>query len=306
MNLAASDPALIGIDWGTSSLRAFLLDADGAVLDQVSSAEGITKVKNHGFEKVFNALVDAWVVHGPLPVVASGMITSRNGWIETPYAAMPVDSEDLANALVLFETGCGRQIHFVTGASIEHDGHPDVMRGEETQIVGAAASGIQDGVFVMPGTHSKWVRVRNGRIDDFATYMTGDVFAALKEHTILGALMDGSDPHPASFKAGVEAGLTAKADLLHRIFHVRTLPLMERIPQTGTSDYLSGLLIGSEIASASEQEHTTDVVTIIGRSDLADRYETALQIAGHACLRSPDDIVAVGHFEIAKAAGLVA
>ncbi len=306
MNSVASDPALIGIDWGTSSLRAFLLNAEGAVIDQVSAPEGITKVKDNGFEDVFNALLDGWSVYGDLPVVASGMITSRNGWVETPYAAMPLDAEGLARALVPFATRGARQIHFVTGASIDHDGCPDVMRGEETQIVGAAASGLRDGVFVMPGTHSKWVQVRQGRIENFVTHMTGDVFAALKDHTILGALMEGAEPHAESFEAGVKAGISAAGDLLHRLFHVRTLPLMGKIPKAGVSDYLSGLLIGAEIAGAKAQGHTADIVTIVGRSDLVDRYETALQIAGIDSRRASDDIAAMGHFEIAKAARLVA
>ncbi|MEM9574545.1 MAG: 2-dehydro-3-deoxygalactonokinase, partial [Pseudomonadota bacterium] len=156
MSLAVSEPALIGIDWGTSSLRAFLIGAKGEVLDRISKAQGIMHVEDGNFEETFQELVENWLEHGKLPVVASGMITSRNGWVETPYVNVPAGSAELAAALVSLETRSGVTINFITGMTTEHEGAPDVMRGEETQIIGASALGMDDGVFVMPGTHSKW------------------------------------------------------------------------------------------------------------------------------------------------------
>ncbi len=305
MNSAASEPALIGIDWGTSSLRAFLIAADGEVLDCVSTAQGIMNVEDRDFEAVFHQLVQPWAGQRSLPIIASGMITSHNGWVETPYVQVPACAEDLAESLVSFETKNGVAVRFVTGMTTEHNGAPDVMRGEETQIVGASSMGMLDGDFVMPGTHSKWINVTNGRIEDYATYMTGEVFAALSNHTILRTLMVDGPFCEAGFRQGVVAGLAEGANLLHELFHVRTLPLFGKIQGSMAADYLSGLLIGAEIGAAGSADAGEGFVTIVGRDDLADRYEIALGIAGFKCQRAPDDIVARGHFVIAKLAGLL-
>ncbi|MEQ8306114.1 MAG: 2-dehydro-3-deoxygalactonokinase [Hoeflea sp.] len=309
MNSAASEAALIGVDWGTSSLRAFLIGGTGEVIDRVSSPEGIMQVAGQGFEAVLDRLIGPWSAQTErrtrLPILASGMITSRNGWVETPYAAMPLGACGLARALVPHDAASGTRIHFVTGASTEHAGGPDVMRGEETQIIGASALGLIDGIFVMPGTHSKWVHVADGQIVDFSTYMTGEIFAALKGHTILGTLMEGEDVNDDAFKMGMAAGLDSRANLLHDLFHVRTLPLMGKIPKVDVADYMSGLLIGTEVAAATREIEDIGTITIVGRSDLSDRYERALHVAGRECRRAPDDIVAKGHFLIASAAGLL-
>lgn len=199
----------------------------------------------------------------------------------------------------------GGKIHFVTGMTTRHGNAPDVMRGEETQIIGASALGMGDGVFVLPGTHSKWLTVANDLITDYATFMTGEVFAALRDHTILGKLMAPGPFHEKGFLLGLASGLSDNAQLLHQLFHVRTLPLFENISEDMTEDYLSGLLIGAEINSVDLVENSGPV-TIIGRDDLADRYEIALGAAGIKSRRAEGDIVASGHFLIAKTAGLLA
>ncbi|MES0862553.1 2-dehydro-3-deoxygalactonokinase [Ruegeria sp. SCPT10] len=305
MNSVASEPALIGVDWGTSSFRAFLIGAEGEVIDGVSSPEGIMQVAGQTFESVLDRLIGPWVASAKLPILASGMITSRNGWVETQYAEMPLSAGGLARALVPHEAANGARIHFVTGASTEHAGGPDVMRGEETQIIGASSLGLSEGMFVMPGTHSKWVQVADGKIVDFSTYMTGEIFSALKEHTILGTLMKEDAFSEDAFVMGVKAGLSGESNLLHSLFHVRTLPLMGKIPKVATADYLSGLLIGTEVAAATGEVKDVGTITVVGRSDLSDRYEIALRTAGFDSRRAPDDIVAKGHFLIARAAGLV-
>ncbi|TNF20289.1 MAG: 2-dehydro-3-deoxygalactonokinase [Rhodobacteraceae bacterium] len=305
MNSVASEPALIGLDWGTSSFRAALIGAEGRVLDRLAAPEGIMHVEGGRFEAAFTRLLAPWAQHAGLPVLASGMITSRNGWVETPYAGLPAGEADLAAAMQVHRTGEGRVVHFVTGLATEADGAPDVMRGEETQIVGAVAAGIRAGRFVMPGTHSKWVEVAQGRITGFSTWMTGDIFAALRDHTILKALMVAGPFHDEGFRLGVAAGLSAGSDLLHRLFHARSLPLFDKIPAEASADYLSGMLIGAEIAGGSADLQAQGPVTIIGRDDLADRYETALGLAGLQSHRAAPEIVARGHFTIAKAAGLI-
>ena len=271
----------------------------------MSSADGIMQIKDRDFEAVFGRLNSHWGRHTKLPILASGMITSRNGWVETPYARAPLDARDLAQALVCRRTARAQDLRVITGVTTDHVSGPDVMRGEETQIIEAQALGMTDGNFVMPGTHSKWIRVTRGRIEDYATYMTEEVFAALKGHTILGTLIEEGPHHAAGFAQGVAAGLDAGSSLLRDLFHVRTLPLMGRMEGGAVADFLSGLLIGAEVKAAQARGDATGPVTIIGRSDLADRYETALTAAGLQSCRAPDDIVAMGHFLIAQAAGLI-
>lgn len=305
MNLVASDPTLIGIDWGTTSLRAYLMGTQGEVLDRLVVPEGIMQVPDKDFEGVFERLLDPWVKTHSVPLIASGMITSRNGWLETPYLPVPSGAEHLADALVPLLTAAGSVLHFVTGVTTSHEGAPDVMRGEETQIVGAVEAGFNEGICVMPGTHSKWVTVRGGCIEDFATFMSGEVFEALRAHTILGTLMSEGAFSEEGFREGVAAGLDAGPKLLHTLFHVRTMPLFGKITEDKVADYLSGMLIGAEIHGATSNQVIADPITIIGRDDLADRYAIALQVLGQQSRRAPDDIVARGHFAIATSAGLL-
>lgn len=304
MNSVESEPALIGIDWGTSSLRAFLMGPDGEVLDRVSKPQGIMHVEKGDFEGTFDALVGTWIAKDSLPIIASGMITSRNGWIETPYVNVPAGATELAAALVPLTTAKGITVNFITGMTMEHCGIPDAMRGEETQIIGACALGMEDGVFVLPGTHSKWITIHGKRIEEFATYMTGELFDALRKHTILGSLMNDGPFHEAAFRMGVAAGLAKGARLLHDLFSVRSLPLFGKISSDMVADYLSGILIGAEIGGV-DASTVKGAATIVGRDDLADRYDIALGVANLKSRRAQDDIVARGHLMIAKAAGLL-
>ena len=306
MNLDVSKASLIGLDWGTSSLRAFLIDKHGAVLDRLHTNEGIMQVTEGDFEGVLARFLQPWDFKHSVPLIASGMITSRNGWVETPYLPVPTGADQLAEALIHLPLASGALLHFVTGVLDEHEDAPDVMRGEETQIAGAVEAGLLDGICVMPGTHSKWVTIRSGRIVNFETVMTGEVFEALHRHTILGKLMKDGEFSDEGFREGVTAGLNAGQRLLHSLFRVRTLPLFEKLDENKVADYLSGMLIGAEINSAvSSQQINGEPITIIGREDLAKRYAIALQVSGYKSTHTPEDIVARGHFGIAKAAGLL-
>ncbi len=300
-----SKASLIGIDWGTTSFRAFLIGERGEVLDRLHSPDGIMQVTNADFDAVFMRLLDPWLDRKNLPVIASGMITSRNGWIETPYLPAPTGKDQLAGALEAVHTINGSVLHFVTGVMVDHSGAADVMRGEETQIVGAVESGLVDGICVMPGTHSKWVTVRDGQIEEFETVMSGEVFEALRSHTILGKLMIDSTFSEAGFREGVLAGLDAGLKLLQSLFRVRTLPLFGKINEEEVADYLSGMLIGAEINGAVSGQVIDDPITIIGRGDLTERYAIALEVSGQKISRVPEDIAARGYFAIAAAAGLM-
>jgi len=299
---ALSNPKLIGLDWGTTSCRAYLIGADGAVLARVTDGPGILRVENGAFGAALDAMIGGW--DATLPVMLSGMIGSRQGWVEAPYARCPARADDIVGALAKIDHA-GRAISLVPGLLIENDGMADVMRGEETQIFGALAlSGREDGLFLLPGTHSKWADVQGGRIVSFRTFMTGEVFGALKDHTILGRLMRGVARDTAGFARGVREGaaLDGGGALLNRMFATRTYGLTGRLADTALADYLSGLLIGAEVAAATKRAR--GAVTIVASAALAARYTDALRLLGRDSTLAPEDCVAAGHWRIARAAGL--
>ena len=296
-----SNPHLIGLDWGTTACRAYLIGAGGEVLARVTDGPGILRVESGAFGAALDTMIAGWPA---LPMILSGMIGSRQGWKEAPYAHCPAATGDIVAALTRIEHA-GRAIALVPGLSCENGGMPDVMRGEETQILGALEIAKQDGgVFLLPGTHSKWAGVTGGCIASFRTFMTGEVFGALKDHTILGRLMREGAPDADGFARGVRASttLTSAGALLNRLFATRTYGLMNRLPDTALSDYLSGLLVGAEIAEATKQ--IENAVTIIASPALAQRYADALRLLGRDSTLAPDDCVAGGHWRIARAAGL--
>jgi len=296
----------LGLDWGTTSLRGYLIGAGGKVLAARADNAGILQIENEAFGPALAALAGDWLAaNEELPIIASGMIGSRQGWFEVPYAELPAGAADLTP--IRFD-GFERPIHFVPGLTFRNDdGVPDVMRGEETQIAGVG----KDGIFLMPGSHSKWVLVVDGQITWFATFMTGELFAALKDHTILGRMMTGPmtpgvADDEAAFARGVAYGHGHGAPL-HSLFSARTLALFGDLPEAGVSAYLSGLLIGAEIAEARALVNNSDpTITIIGEAELSRRYETALSHCGLSARLAPGDAAARGLWSIAMAAGLLA
>ncbi len=306
-----NEPALIAIDWGTTCLRAGLAGRDGRVLDRRSEPSGILNVPNADFDGVFERVVGPWLRQHPgIPVFASGMIGSRQGWHEAPYVECPAGAADLARALLDATTRDGTTIRFVPGLSlVDEAGIPDVMRGEETQIIGSLQPGDDaPQLFVLPGTHSKWALVDRGRILRFATFMTGEVFAVLRGHSILGRHMQGDADHDAAFRRGIDAAGETGAELLHRLFSVRTLGLFERLPATSLSSYLSGLIVGTEIGGAMNwlgRAPGNDLtVTVVGEARLTALYRQALGKRGINVREGIPDAAVAGIRRISEAAGL--
>ncbi len=306
-------PSLIAIDWGTTSFRAALVDGSGNVLDRIESPSGILSIPDGNFGGAFDRLVGPWLAGGAkVPAVASGMIGSRQGWREAPYVESPAGAADLAKKLASVESPAGHEVWLVPGVRhIDGDGVPDVMRGEETQIVGCLAKGDPPRrLFVLPGTHGKWAIVEDGRIARFATFMTGELFALLKERSILGRLMVGDAHASEAFRRGVEYGSRAGASLLKSLFSARTLPLFDRLPAAAVAAYLSGLLIGREIMDATAWLGSPHIAacrpTIVGSSILAQRYAEALAILGIDSRTGVSDAAVIGIRRILVAAGPLA
>lgn len=301
---------LIGLDWGTSTLRAFRIGTEGSVLERREGPSGILAVPDGDFEGTLLRFAGDWLQAEPdVPVLASGMITSRQGWVETPYLDCPAGLGELARGLVVHRLRNGRPLHFVPGLVCRTSGDaPDVIRGEETQVVGALAGSDARRLFVLPGTHSKWTLCEGGRVLRFATFLTGELFAVLRRHSILGRTMEGDGFDDAAFAAGVRAGFAdfgPTGGLLHRLFGVRTRGLFGELAPEVAPSFLSGLLIGSELREAVAIWGRHTATELVGSWQLVARYERAFALLGVPSRICPEDTVARGHFRIARAAGLL-
>jgi 2-dehydro-3-deoxygalactonokinase len=292
----------IGLDWGTTSFRAYLVDAAGHVTDQVSAPEGILAVKNGQFEQALEARISAW--DKTLPVIASGMITSRQGWLELPYVDCPAGPEDLAKALHTKTLTSGRIVHFLTGLHLKSPslGH-DVMRSEETQVFGALESGAAH--FVTPGTHSKWIDVVDGKITHFATYVTGETFSVLKAHSILGRLMADDVDDDEYFLLGVDKAFEDPAGLLHNLFAARSLALYQELAPDKISSYLSGIIIGSEIGHAVSMRDASEHYVVLASPGIGGKYLMAMKHAGLRVTMGDSLAIVKGERAVARAAGII-
>jgi 2-dehydro-3-deoxygalactonokinase len=282
---------LVTVDWGTSSLRGALHE-DGILAAERAFARGILSVAPGGFQSACEEAFGDWMAVPGTVCLMSGMVGSRQGWQEAPYCACPAGAEQLRARLLWLEP---QRLAIVPGLCCEHAPSaaglpqvPDVMRGEETQIIGALQLlGREDGLLVLPGTHSKWARVQAGAIVSFSTWMTGEFYALLAQHSILARMLpDGqAGADDAAFELGVKTALTGPG-LLHAAFSTRTLALFDRLDPGGLPDYLSGLVIGEELrcrlAMSNVEEAGGAPVVIVGAAALARRYQRALALAGIA------------------------
>ena len=302
---ADSVARLIALDWGTSNLRASVLGVRGAVLDTRWAPVGVMAVPERRFEEALQALCGDWLREPRRPLVASGMIGSRQGWVEAPYLDCPATLRDAASRLTAVPLRSGARLYVVPGLRCTgDDGQADVMRGEETQLWGAGLP--DDGCCVLPGTHSKWAWMGpGGAVRHFRTYMTGEVYGLLTQHGILGRLMrfDGP-PQPEAFDQGLRLGLSQHAHLLHTLFAARTAGLVERIAPEGLPEFLSGILLGAEVGSACAGG-APPAVALLGEPALCERYARALQIAAVACSMAAADASTRGQWRVAVAAGLL-
>ena len=269
-------PPLIAIDWGTSSLRGARLDEAGRVLEEKSAPLGILNVPHGDFAGVFASLFSDWMTPAGSVCLISGMAGSRQGWVEAPYVACPAGPDELRRHLHWIEPG---RIALVPGLSDEQGDVPDVMRGEEVQIFGAMRlAGLTEGLFVLPGTHSKWATVRGGRITGFRTFMTGEFYGLLSQHSILARTLEADAPlDEAAFLRGVGRAGNGEG-LLHNAFGARALALFGRLSPVESASYVSGLLIGEELLR--QELPAGPAVVAIGAAALTARYALALEQQG--------------------------
>lgn len=306
-----NQPTLIAIDWGTSNLRAALLNADGQAIESRSTPGGVMAVKDGLFAEALSQLCGDWMQAYPCALIASGMVGSRQGWKEAPYLDCPASIDKAAKNLTPIEInlqgGGSRRLYIAPGLRFqEASGVYDVMRGEETQIWGANIS--PNSCCILPGTHSKWAWTgQRGEILRFQTWMTGELFGLHTKHGILGRLMQAGPESLVSFESGVRLGLSQSAKANHVVFAARTAGLMEQVPTHQLADYLSGILIGLEVAGGMNElsNASAQTLTLIGDDGLCERYGLALKIAGLNWERSEADATTRGQWLIAKQAGLL-
>ncbi|WP_211461444.1 2-dehydro-3-deoxygalactonokinase [Collimonas silvisoli] len=334
MQPAQHQTRLIALDWGTSSLRAYRLGAHGQTLELRALPCGVMQLPEaeagdkSGFEAAFEQACGDWLRAAPdTPVIAAGMVGSRQGWHEAPYLAVPIAVDSIGASLSTLRNRQGQLIHIVPGL-IENAMLPNVMRGEETQVVGVlrALAGNDrsdelghDVLIGLPGTHSKWVQIRRSgaqsQVAHFDTFMTGEVYAALCGHTILGRSMQASggdaDAGQLAFERGALVAQTAagKAGVLSTIFSTRTLGLTGILDGASQREYLSGLLIGHEIAALKtmlrDQGRHPSQVMLVGESGLCERYTRVMRTYGFGPVEMVAHATERGLWQLALTAGLL-
>jgi 2-dehydro-3-deoxygalactonokinase len=291
---------MLAIDWGTTSFRAYRLDAAGAIVDSRSAPAGILCVKNGKFADVLEQHAGDWMAGGETQVVMSGMIGSRQGWFEVPYAACPAGLDEIAAGMrrIVWERG---EAWIAPGVTCRDDaGVPDVIRGEETQILGALDRlGAGRHTICLPGTHSKWVEVEGRRIIRFSTHMTGEAFALFKDHSILGRMLKNGATDWTAFADGVRRSGDS-GGMLHHLFGVRSRGLFGELHDTAAASYLSGLLIGHEIRASADSARA---VHLLCTAQLAEVYRNALDALEKESITLDTNAVTVGLFRLASRLG---
>ncbi|BBE74275.1 2-keto-3-deoxy-galactonokinase [Pleomorphomonas sp. SM30] len=283
-------PAFVAVDWGTSSLRLWLMAADGAVLAETRSAEGMGGLSPDAFEPVLRGRLQGLgpavaAMPTPLRVVLCGMVGARQGWREAVYVDVPAPLDAVAGRAVS-PAADGLDARILPGLSARGD-RPDVMRGEETQLLGLVLDApALSATVCMPGTHSKWVTLDEGRVAGFSTVMTGEFYALLAGQSILRHTVAGSsgsgDPAAPAFVGGLADGLSAPDDALARLFGIRAAGLLSGLPAADAADRLSGLLIGAEVGARLARADAGAEVVLVASGRLAALYAAALRAAGRS------------------------
>ncbi|TWA91061.1 2-dehydro-3-deoxygalactonokinase [Bradyrhizobium stylosanthis] len=272
-----TEPAYVAVDWGTSSFRLWLVDRAGKVLAERRSGEGMLAAAKTGFAAVLQAHLAAVEAPDHLPVLICGMAGAKTGWVEAGYVDTPAPLAAILKQAARVP-GEARDIRILPGIAQRDAAAPDVMRGEETQLLGAL--GLQaagEAMVCMPGTHSKWVHVKDGTVASFSTFMTGELFSVVSRETILSlAVANAEDAEDvSSFRAAVKAAFEAPAFAANLLFGARARQLLFGGTPAAARETLSGTLIGVELAAGLSGAVPKAGITLVASGRLAALYRLA-------------------------------
>jgi 2-dehydro-3-deoxygalactonokinase len=293
-----SRAAFAAADWGTTRLRVWLLDANGAVLDERRSDEGMLAAQPDRFAEILERQLAEMGADASLPVIICGMAGARQGWIEAPYVSVPASLDSIFDAAARVP-GLNRDVRIVPGLAQRDASAPDVLRGEETQLAGAAASlGSGPHLVCMPGTHCKWVALENGQVVRFQTFMTGELFSVLSGQSILRHSIGESaraSVESEAFAKACRAALDDGSPMETKLFRIRAATLLQGLTPDDAAGTLSGLLIGAEIAAARTAFRIDGKIVLIASGAMHDLYGNALGLAGLEIVAvDADDAVRTG------------
>jgi 2-dehydro-3-deoxygalactonokinase len=273
--------AFVVVDWGTSSFRGWLMSGEGEVLAESRGGEGMLHCTGAGagaggFAPVLRDHLARLGAPAGAPVLICGMAGARQGWTEAPYLRIPTRLDALHEGAIRIDAP--GDIRILPGIAQARPDRPDVMRGEETQLLGVTEPDFT-GLACIPGTHSKWIRIEAGRIVEFSTYMTGELFSVIAQHSILAHAVEVAGPPPAdseAFREGLATALGAPTALTASLFRLRAAQLLGLEQRADGAARLSGLLIGTELADAARLHGPFRSVRLIGAGALGRLYEAAL------------------------------
>ncbi|WP_374700924.1 2-dehydro-3-deoxygalactonokinase [Aureimonas sp. AU40] len=289
-------PTYAAVDWGTTSFRAWAIDGEGRVLAETRAKDGLTTASERGFETVLETHLSQLGLGTEAPAVLCGMVGSRAGWLEAAYLETPLELGDLGSRAVKVP-GLARDVFILPGLAQRAAWEPDVMRGEETQLLGVVAEGYRSGLVCMPGTHSKWVSLSDGVIESFSTFMTGELFQLLRTHSILRQAVEGEAAVGATpaFLDGVRRAFEAPALATNMLFSIRAGWLLHGTEPAEQAARLSGLLLGLELAGAAERHGALKGAALLASGSIADLYAAAFEAVGFGAFRHLDADACVRH-----------
>jgi 2-dehydro-3-deoxygalactonokinase len=276
----------IAVDWGSSQLRAWRIE-NGECTAQQSAPQGIKFVGKGQHEAVLRTLLAPWwewIVAQQVPVLMAGMIGSDSGWLDSGYQALPLEVNAIAEGCIPVPTSLPIKLWLRPGLALRHKERANVMRGEEVQLLGALAC-LQADIYLFPGTHSKWVKPLRREaaitIESFSTAMTGELYQLLLQHSLLGKGLPSEGAFDSSaFSQGVEEALQSDEGLINRLFYARSRRLLGYMAPEAVASWLSGALIGEELAQLARHWPTSSTLALVGDTPLTGHYLTACQLAG--------------------------
>jgi 2-dehydro-3-deoxygalactonokinase len=276
----AAPGAFVAVAWGTSSFRGWLMSADGEAMAESRGGEGMLHCAGGGFAPALQHHLAKLGASDAMPVLICGMAGARQGWAEAPYLKTPTRLDALHEGAIRIDAP--GDIRILPGIAQARIDRPDVMRGEETQLLGVTEQNFT-GLVCIPGTHSKWIRIEGGHVVEFATYMTGELFSVISQHSILAHAVETDGPSPADsgpFREGLATALAMPSGLTASLFRLRAAQLLGFEQRADGAARLSGLLIGSEIADALHRHGRPQSLRLIGAGYLGRLYEAALAAQG--------------------------